>query len=67
MNSGKRRSRVKGWGLGIGLGHSFVGFKNIYKDIVVYMFELEKLQLQGIWFLCLDSKGRVYSHSDQSF
>lgn len=48
IKSGKRKSKVKDWGFGIGLGHSFLGFKNICKDIVVYTFELEKLRVQGI-------------------
>lgn len=41
INSGKRRSKRNGWGMGIGLRHSFLGFKNIYKDIVVHTFKLE--------------------------
>lgn len=52
INSGKRRSKGKRGGLGIGLGHSFLGFKHThthtYMDIVVHIFEEEKLQLQAV-------------------
>lgn len=71
INSGKKESTA-GWGrgLGIGPGHSVPGFKKYMCVSVEWRTHLnwgDKLLLQGIWFLGLDSEGRVHSLADQSF